>query len=191
MRRMIVAGALAVSVALTGCGGEGSPGPTDAPTPGVSADPSAESNDVRITFKATWKGDQSSHGSVEVAGQATLPDGALLGYSVVSGFHGGTSGFAKVNGGRFSFIADLRGFADIASQIYDVTVVFQTKSRPAILRGETGATKRKQPQAIVERYGKNGQHITGPQAQTSGGVTTVEAYARVSSKKPVSESKPK
>jgi len=122
------------------------------PQPAAPTSPPTTSlgTDVIVTIDTARR----SGSTISVSGTATVPDGAFVAYEVIPTL-GGMSmkeGAARVQGGRFSFDANVSGFP---SGPIEVWVAFVT-----ILGGPTyDAT---QPSSVLDLYGSMGQNITGP-----------------------------
>jgi hypothetical protein len=121
-----------------------------------------EVGDVVVTVAAAVDGQR-----VSVIGTATVPDGALIAYELLhlDEFEV-TEGHAEVSDGGFEFIADLAGWP--AGEV-EVWVAFQTILGTA-----------EQPQEVIDLYGEMGENISGPQADTVGDITRVDAVTSVS-----------
>jgi hypothetical protein len=100
---------------------------------------------VRMTLRAALE-----TGKVRLSGTASVPDGAWIIYVVYRKAAPGTraNGFARVRGGRYAAVVDVRGWPPgrIA-----VDAHFQI-----LLPG------RRQPAAVIERFGRMGERMTGP-----------------------------
>ncbi|MFA9445328.1 hypothetical protein [Egicoccus sp. AB-alg6-2] len=175
--RRRASGALALTASvLLGCGiaVDDAVGPTadagtdaepaeDDSSPATTVDPEdvedveETSTDVAVTVSATVE-----DGAVTAEGTATVPDGALLAFELR---HDETfeviDGYTEVQDGTYTFSQDL---GDWPAGDVEVWVAFQTEL--------VGA---EQPAEVRERYGENGEGMTGDQVTTDGYVTRVDA----------------
>lgn len=96
-------------------------------------------------------------GVLTVAGQATVPDGALVSWQVAHALHPSfrEDGTAEVAGGRFTVTLDTSGWPPGALEVW---LGFQT----------VPATGARQPEVVIARYGHKGERMTGDQVVNAG-----------------------
>ncbi|MBI1181240.1 MAG: hypothetical protein GC201_11835 [Alphaproteobacteria bacterium] len=121
---------------------------------------------VAIAVDAVLSGD-----TLSIDGKATVPDGAWIVYAAyrVETPQTRETGYARVADGRFSATADVSGWPAGAIQ---VDAHFQTML-PA----------KRQPPAVIERYGESGERMTGPSV-VEGGESFRAAIASATVQKP-------
>lgn len=112
----------------------------------------AEATRVEVEAEPRWE-----QQTLRVDGRATVPDGAMMSWQVTHALHPSfcEDGVAEVTDGRFTFTVDTGEWphGDV-----EVWVAFQTVPM-------TGAS---QPDAVIARYGRKGEHITGDQVVDAG-----------------------
>lgn len=96
-------------------------------------------------------------GVLAVAGQATVPDGALVSWQVTHALHPSfrEDGTAEVAGGRFTVTLDTSGWPPGELEVW---LGFQT----------VPATGARQPDAVIARYGHKGERMVGDQVVDAG-----------------------
>lgn len=106
-----------------------------------------EATRVDVDAQADW--DQRV---LRVEGRATVPNGAVISWQVAHALHPSfyEDGVAEVADGRFAFTLDTSQWPRGGVELW---VAFQT----------VPATGDRQPDAVVSRYGRAGEHMTGDQ----------------------------
>lgn len=96
-------------------------------------------------------------GALVVDGRATVPEGALVSWEVVHALHPSfrEEGTAEVAGGRFTITLDTGGWPPGELEVW---LGFQT----------VPATGARQPDAVLARYGHQGERMVGDQVVDAG-----------------------
>lgn len=154
LRRSTSLPAILIVISALGC----SAGSTTGQTTSGSTPAADTGTSVSLTVTA-----QQQNKQLRISGTTNLPDGAIVAFEVaatdlnVNEFADGT---ATVGGGRFSSSVDV---SEWPSGNVEVWAAFQT----VLGHGE-------QPQAILDRYGKFGEKLTGPNVVKTGDFYRVE-----------------